>query len=82
MAISIGVGLLLHFFLHMEYHMFVQFLIIGVIVVITYGLCTIFITFKKDERKYYVSALARVMHLDKFLKKDNKNETKEIENKE
>lgn len=82
MAISIGVGLLLHFFLHMEYHMFVQFLIIGVIVVITYGLCTIFITFKKDERKYYVSALARVMHLDKFLKKDNKNGTKEIENKE
>ena len=70
MVISIGIGMILHFFLHMEYHMVIQFLIIGVVVVVVYTLCTLFITFKKDERHYYSQALMRIV----FKKKNQQIE--------
>lgn len=75
MAISIGIGLLLHFTLHLEYHMIIQFLIIGVIVVLTYALCTVFITFTRDERHYYVDAIKRVIFRKRYTQKaENKAE--------
>ena len=86
--ISLGVGLGCHFFMPIGLeHIKVKFVVDGAIFVITYLLCTYFITFKKDERQYYMEVLKRLLHIKKkattpAVEKAAAEETKEEETKE
>ena len=88
--ISLGVGLLCHFFMPIGLeHIKIKFLVNGIIFVITYVLCTYFITFTKDERTYYFEVVRRLLHLKKKAaaveapkQEENKSTEEVIENKE
>ena len=88
MVISLAIGLGLHFLNVIPYN-WLKFLVNGFVFVGVYFLCTIFITFNKEERGYYVGVLMELLH----IKKKNKavtpegeaieiEENKEVENKE
>ena len=60
--ISFGTGLLCHFFMPIE-NLIIKFLVDGVIFVVLYIVCTLFITFSKKERDYYIDTLLTMMHI-------------------
>ena len=60
--ISFGTGLLCHFFMPIE-NLVIKFLVDGVIFVVLYIVCTLFITFSKKERDYYIDTLLTMMHI-------------------
>jgi len=68
--IALAVGLSAHFLLPytVDYVPFladerIRFLIIGFSVVIVFSICTLFITFPKEERSYFLASIARVLHI-------------------
>ena len=65
-AISFGVGLLCHFLMPVE-DVVQRFFVNGIIFVILYLICTLFITFNVDERHYYVNVIFEVLHIKKRL---------------
>ena len=75
-AISFGVGLGLHYLELLNSMNSVKLLFNGVVFVIVYTLCTLFITFTKEERQYYLKAVMRIMHIKPRKKKE---ETPQIE---
>lgn len=64
--ISFGVGLLCHFFMPID-NVVIKFVVNGSIFVILYLICTLFITFNKDERHYYVNVIFEILHIKKRL---------------
>ena len=64
--ISFGIGLLCHFFLPID-NTIGKFLVDGTIFVLLYIFCTLFITFTKDERHYYVNIAFEILHIKKRL---------------
>lgn len=65
-VISLGVGLGLHFLLKpLNFGPGYKMVIIGFSFVITYVLTTIFITFTKEERKYYINSALVLLHIRK-----------------
>ena len=64
--ISFGVGLACHFFMPIANNA-LKFVVDGVIFVILYMICTLFITFNKDERHYYVNIAFEILHIKKRL---------------
>ena len=64
-AITCGIGLGLHFFLPLDHHMVIKLLIDGVVVVIVFCVCSIYITFNKSERANYLRIFAELLHLKK-----------------
>ena len=77
MVISLGVGLGLHYLNILNFNNTLKFLVNGVIFVIVYTICTLFITFKKEERKYYVAAMLKLMHIKSRAKKEKPAEIEE-----
>ncbi len=65
-VISFGVGLACHFFMPISNNV-LKFVVDGVIFVILYMTCTLFITFNKDERHYYVNIAFEILHIKKRL---------------
>lgn len=65
--ITVGIGLLLHFFMPQwfEAHMIVKLFVNGGIVVVVYTLCTLFITYSKAERIHYINILFEILHIKK-----------------
>ena len=64
-GITIGVGLGLHFFLPLNHHMVIKLFIDGGAIVLIYIICSIFITFDKEERKNYLTIAAELLHIKK-----------------
>ena len=64
--ISFGVGLLCHFIMPID-NVVIKFVVNGSIFVILYLICTLFITFNKDERHYYVNVIFEILHIKKRL---------------
>lgn len=64
--ISFGIGLLCHFFMPID-NVVIKFLVDGFIFVFIYLICTLFITFNKDERHYYVNIIFEILHIKKRL---------------
>ena len=64
--IALAVGLGLHFvFKPMNFGSGTKMVIIGVAFVITYLICTVFITFNKEERKYYIDMFLTLLRIKK-----------------
>ena len=63
--ISAGVGFGLHLLPILNFSIGLKFVVNGVIFVIVYVLCTIFVTFTKEERKYYVGIAFELLHIKK-----------------
>lgn len=64
--IALAVGLGLHFVLKpMNFGPGYKMVIIGVAFVITYLICTVFITFNKEERKYYIDMFLTLLRIKK-----------------
>ncbi len=82
-AISFGVGLALHYLEFLNSMNTIKLLVNGVIFVIVYTICTLFITFTKEERQFYLKAVMRIMHIKPREKKKEVEtvETVETENK-
>ena len=85
-VISLGIGLVAHFFMPID-DIKVKFVVDGFIFIIAYILCTLLITFTKEERRYYVDSLLTLMHIKRRKKveeSENNEEEKEdsSENKE
>ena len=69
LAISCAVGLGLHFVKLLDFSVSLKFLVNGIIFVIIYTICTLFITFNKEERRYYTDAFLRILHIKRKNKK-------------
>ena len=69
-AISFGVGLLLHYLEFLNSVNTVKLLFNGIVFVIVYTICTFLITFTKEERQYYWKAVMRIMHIKPRKKKE------------
>ncbi len=88
LIISAGIGLVLHYFLPLKPFngdIRIKFLIIGVTFVIVYLLCSLFITFTKEERHYYLGVLFELLHIKKKAPKQveaKPSETEETSNAE
>ena len=78
-AISFGVGIALHYLEILNSVNTIKLLVNGVIFIAVYGLCTIFITFTKEERKYYIAALMRIMHIKPRKKKEEVPQVEQVE---
>ena len=63
-GISFGVGLLCHFLMPIE-NLPLKFFVDGVVFVILYIICTLFITFTMDERHYYLNVIFEILHIKK-----------------
>ncbi len=64
--IALAVGLGLHFVLKpLNFGSGTKMVIIGVAFVITYLICTAFITFNKEERKYYIDMILTLLRIKK-----------------
>ena len=63
-AISFGVALLCHFFMPIS-NIIGKFMVDGIIFVLLYIICTLFITFTKDERHYYLNIIFEILHIKK-----------------
>ena len=68
--ISLGFGLTGHFllpyagdYIEILADETIRLFVIGFVVVFVFTMCTLFLTFVKDERQYYLAALARIMHI-------------------
>ena len=68
--ITIGVGLLLHFYMPLDSHMIVKLLVDGIIVVFVYIICTLLITFNKKERRHYMNIVFEILHIKKRFDED------------
>lgn len=68
-AISFGLGLACHFFMPIE-NIIGKFMVNGIIFVITYIFCTLFITFTKNERHYYLNIIFEILHIKKRVEVD------------
>ena len=77
-VISLGVGLLLHYIVPL-YHGDVKYKLFfnGIVFVLVYSLCTLFITFKKNERLYFIDIILRLLKIRK-----NKAPKQEVNNDE
>lgn len=64
-AITCAVGLGLHFFMPLDHHMVIKLLIDGVAVTVVFFVCSIFITFNKEERANYLRIVAELLHIKK-----------------
>lgn len=76
LAITVGVGLLLHFFLPLNNHMIVKLFVDGGIVVIVYFVCTFLITFSKAERIHYTNIIFELLHIKKRIPEISSSEAK------
>lgn len=65
-AISFGVGLLCHFLMPVQ-DVVQRFFVNGIVFVLLYIICTLFITFNSDERHYYVNVIFEILHIRKRL---------------
>ena len=63
--ITVGIGLLLHFFMPLDDKKFIKLIIDGVVVVVVYLACTFTITFNKQERRHYMNILFEILHIKK-----------------
>lgn len=63
--ITVGIGLLLHFFMPLDDKKFIKLIIDGVAVVVVYMACTFTITFNKQERRHYMNILFEILHIKK-----------------
>ena len=63
--ITVGIGLLLHFFMPLDDKKFIKLIIDGVAVVVVYLTCTFTITFNKQERRHYMNILFEILHIKK-----------------
>ena len=77
--ISLGVGMALHYVEFLNSMNTVKLLFNGVVFVIVYTICTLFITFTKEERQYYLKAIMRIMHIKPRQKKEEKAEEVVVE---
>ncbi|MCR4911072.1 MAG: polysaccharide biosynthesis C-terminal domain-containing protein [Bacilli bacterium] len=68
-VISFGLGLACHFFMPIE-NIIGKFMVNGIIFVITYIFCTLFITFNKNERHYYLNIFFEILHIKKRVEVD------------
>ena len=82
LAVTITVGLVLHFFMPLNDHMAVKLLVDGVIVVFVYCIYTFYFTFNRKERHNYRDTLIRLLHL-KIVVKEKKEiiQTKQLSKK-
>lgn len=78
--ITMGVGLLCHFFMPLNDHLKIKFVVDGFIVVFVYLICTLLITFTKEERKYNLGVVFELLHIKKRPQPAPKADV--IENKE
>ena len=83
LAISVGIGLLMHFYLPVS-SVKIKFLVNGFTFVLIHIICTLFITFTKDERQYYLGVLFELLHIKKRKAKTDEavEETSTEENEE
>ena len=65
LIISLGAGFALHLLPILDFNNTLKFFVNGVLFVIIYTICTIFITFTKEERQYYVGAVLELLHIKK-----------------
>lgn len=63
--ITVGIGLLLHFFMPLDDKKFIKLIIDGVAVVVVYFVCTFTITFNKLERRHYTNIIFEILHIKK-----------------
>lgn len=63
--ITVGVGLLLHFFVPLNAHMIVKLFVDGGIVVVVYIICTLLISFNAQERRHYMNIIFEILHIKK-----------------
>ena len=63
--ITVGVGLLLHFFVPLDAHMIVKLIVDGGIVVVVYIICTLLISFNAQERRHYMNIIFEILHIKK-----------------
>ena len=63
MAATITVGMVLHFFMPLNYRMPVKLVLDGIIVVLVYILYTFYFTFNREERRYYKNVIRRLFRL-------------------
>jgi len=63
--ITVGVGLLLHFFVPLDAHMIVKLIVDGSIVVVVYIICTLLISFNAQERHHYMNIIFEILHIKK-----------------
>lgn len=80
LIISVGIGLTLHYLLPLKPFngdVRIKFLIIGFAFVISYLICSLFITFTKEERKYYLGVLFELLHIKKKAPKQVEESTSE-----
>ena len=78
-AISFGVGMALHYLEFLNSMNTIKLLFNGVVFVIVYTICTLFITFTKEERQYYLKAIMRIMHIKPRKKPEEKTEEVAVE---
>lgn len=64
--ISFGIGLACHFFMPID-DIIRKFVANGAIFVLVYFICTLFITFTKNERHYYINIVFEILHIKKRL---------------
>ena len=63
MAATITVGLVLRFFMPLDYRLPLKLVLDGVIVVLVYILYTFYFTFNREERRYYKNVIRRLLHM-------------------
>ena len=83
MIISLGVGIGLHYLPILNFSITLKLLVNGVLFVIVYLVCTVFITFTKKEREYYLGAVFELLHIKRKVKPqlETQTEATQIEEK-